>query len=93
MKVIYEGAEHEIGEPDNLDMVRFERHFKTSATALGNDQRIEHMLFVLHSRLVRLGVTTAKWSDDELVKIQMVTDDEDVTSVDPTEVQEKQPAA
>lgn len=94
MKVIYDGVEHEVGEPDNLDLVRFERQFKISAASLGDSARIEHMLFLVHSRLVRLGLTAAKWSDDEIVKLQLVGgEEESEAEVDPTEVQEKQPAA
>lgn len=94
--VVIDGSEHRIGQFGLSDLVALERHFGVSSATFGGENgegmRMEHMLFLVHRRLVRTGaIAPCAFDDDFMDRIEKLDAVEAESGVDPT-VQAPQPA-
>lgn len=100
MKLVatYKGEKYDVGNPTLKDFVFLERQFGVSAASVGDNPRMEYMIYLAYCSLLRQGVVNYRYSDAFLDELESVEDaDADATAegeaVDPTgPTQDPQPA-
>lgn len=78
MKLVatYRGQKYDIGEPKLKDFVMLERQFGVGASKVGDDPRMEYMVYLAYCALRRQGVVVHRYSDEFLDDLETIEDED-----------------